>query len=192
MRKETINAFKLLIEKTELLNSFSFIKDPKITSFKWSENNGNDTLEIFGHNDESIHAFILTYRFFFDKKEHCSFRWLFENVLDDPELSEKWKNNFINLRNDLNEYLDSYPPMKLTDSDHKSGLTYRDIQHLFMFGDLTHSTWNPENRSEFKKIMVNKISEGILKSQFVAILLVTYDKVLKLSELCESELSDFL
>lgn len=190
MIQETIESFELLIEKTEKLKSYNFIKNPKLSSFEWSDNDGNETLMINGHSDESIEAFILTYRFFFDKKEHCSFFWLFNNVLDDPGLSDNWKNEFCFFRQNLNKYLNSYPDFKVTNSFYQSPMTNKDILDLFLYCDLSHATWVPDNRKKFNKLMSTKISKGFFKTQFIVILYITFYEVMKLSELCELELKN--
>jgi hypothetical protein len=188
MRQDTFEAINLFIEKTEKLKSFDFVKFPKSPQFNWTWNLGNEKIEIIGPRDQDVDAFILTYRFFFDGKEHCSFRWLADHVLDDSSLSENWKNEFCKLRESLNYYLDSYPPIKVTDDNYPSPMTNREIKDLILFGDLSHATWNTKNREKFKRFMSHKATNGLLTLQFIGILYVTFDMIIKLSEFSKLEL----
>ena len=185
MRQDTLEALELFVEKTEKLKFFDFVKFPQRARFTWSWNQGNEKIEIAGPRDQDIDAFLFTYRFFFDKKEHCSFRWLFEHVLDDPDLSEHWKEGFREVREKLNRYLDSYPAITVTNAENPLPMTNLQIRDLFLFGDLSHATWNMENRNKFKKWMSHGATKGLLTSQFIDILFVTFDLTLKVSDLCQ-------
>lgn len=187
MRQDTLEAIELFVEKTEMLKSFDFVKFPKRAQFDWSWNEGDEKVEITGPRNQDVHAFILTYRFFFDEKEHCSFRWLAKNVLDDSSLSENWKNEFCKLRDSLNQYLDSYPSIRVTNDNNPTPMTNRQIKDLFLFSDLSHATWNMENRNKFKQWVSHDATKGLLTSQFYDILFITFDLVLKVSALCQEE-----
>ena len=188
MRQDTFEAIELFVEKAEKLKAVDFVKSPKLAQFHWSWNQGNETVEITGPRSQDIDAFLLTYRFFFDRKEHCSFRWLAENVLNDTGLSENWRNGFCKLRDSINHYLDSYPSIKVTNDNYPSPMTNLEIKDLFLFGDLSHATWSMENRKKFKQWMSHHATKGLLTSQFVEILFVTLDVIIKVSDLCKSEL----
>ncbi|MGB2964482.1 MAG: hypothetical protein WBB69_10910 [Anaerolineales bacterium] len=188
MRQDTFEAIELFVEKAEKLKTVDFVKSPKLAQFHWSWNQGNETVEITGPRSQDIDALILTYRFFFDQKEHCSFRWLAENVLNDSDLSEKWKNGFCELRDSINNYLDSYPSIKVKNDSYPSPMTNLEIKDLFLYGNLSHATWNMENRNKFKQWMSHRATKGLLTSQFVEILFVTLDVIFKVSDLCKSEL----
>jgi hypothetical protein len=155
MRKETREALEFFIEKTERLKSLNLIKTPKPLSFKLSGNQEGMYLETTEPDDNDLQAYILTFRFFIDKKEHCSFQWLAHNVLDDSGLSNEWKEKFLATREELNKYLDKLPDMQLA-RDGEEPLTRRDIMNLFLFGDLSHATWTREptkvQRLDYRKL----------------------------------------
>jgi len=190
MRQDTREAIELFVEKAEKLKSFDFVKFPQRVKFSWSWDQGKEKIEITGPKEQDIDAFLLTYRFFFDKKEHCSFRWLAENVLDDSGLSEHWKKEFRTLREKLNHYLDSYPAIRVTNAKNKLPMTNLQVKDLFIFGDLSHATWNKENRENFKRWMSHSATKGLLTSQFTDILFITFDLILKVSDLCQAEIKE--
>jgi hypothetical protein len=188
MRTDTKEALELFIEKADKLKASNFINNPEQINFKWSWNDSDETLEIMGYDSQEVDAFILTFRFFIDQKEHCSFRWLANNVLDDPTLSENWKHEFGRVREALNQYLDQYPYIQVSRTD-AVPMTRREIKNLFLFGDLSHATWNPENRKKFKTWMSSNLAtKGLLTTQFASILLETYSGIAYIAELSRSEL----
>lgn len=190
MRQDTLEAFELFIEKTEKLKSFEFVNNPKRTSFNWSWNDGNEKVEITGQSAEVIDAFLLTYRFFFDQKEHCSFRWLTRNVFNDFDLSEDWINEFCKLRCNLNQFLDSYPSIRIKNNGYPSPMTNRGVWELILFGNLSHATWDMDRHRKYNKLMSHNATKGLLMSQFVDILFITFDIVIKVSDLCKSEIEN--
>ena len=176
MRIETREALEFFVEKTERLKSLNLIKNPKQLSFRLSGDKNGTRVEATRPDDNDVQAYILTFRFFIDKKEHCSFHWLANNVLDDPELSDAWKEKFRATREELNKYLDQLPAMRLSKDDEKP-LTRREIRDLFLFGDLSHATWNPENRRKFKDWTAENWEKEFLTTQFVEILLVGFGAI---------------
>jgi hypothetical protein len=86
-------------------------------------------------------------------------------------LSDAWKEKFRATREELNKYLDQLPAMRLSKDDEKP-LTRREIRDLFLFGDLSHATWNPENRRKFKDSTAENWEKEFFTTQFVEILLV--------------------
>jgi hypothetical protein len=170
MRIETKEALEFFVEKNERLKSLNLIKKPKQLGFRLSGDQNGTYFESTRPDDNDVQAYILTFRFFIDKKEHCSLQWLASNVLDDPELSDEWKEKFRATREELNKYLDQLPAMRLL-KDNEKPLTRREIMNLFLFGDLSHATWNPENRRKFKDWTTENWGKELLATQFVEILL---------------------
>ncbi len=176
MRDETKEALEFFVEKTERLQSLNLIKNPKQLSFRLSGDNNSTHVETTRPDDNDVQAYILTFRFFIDKKEHCSFQWLANNVLDDPGLSDEWKKKFRANREELNKYFDQLPAMQLARDDEKP-LTRREIMDLFLFCDLSHATWNPENRRKFKNWTTEPWGKEFLTTQFIEILLVSFGAI---------------
>ncbi len=189
MRVETKEALEFFIEKTERLQSLNLIKNPKRLSFRLSGDQNGTHVEATRPDDNDVQAYILTFRFFIDKKEHCSFQWLASNVLDDPGLSNEWKEKFRANREELNKYLDQLPAMQLSKDDEKT-LTRREIMELFLFGDLSHATWNPENRRKFKDWTNENWGKEFLTNQFVEILLVSFGAIQHVANRSKLELEN--
>ena len=90
MREQTKQALELFIEKADRLASSGYLDSIKKLNFKWQwEIEEGEKITIFGPDETQIQAFILTFRYFIQHNENCSFLWLANNVLDDPGLSEK-------------------------------------------------------------------------------------------------------
>lgn len=187
MKQETIKAFELFVEKTEKLKSYDFYKFPKRVRFNWSWNQGKEKIVITGPRNQDRDGFLLTYRFFLDQNEHCSFKWLAEHAVKDSGLSDNWKIEFGKLRNDLNNYLDSFPSIKVISADYPKPMTNRNIKDLFLYGDLSHAK-SLEKTEKYEQLMSNEATKGLLNSQFIDILIITFNMIIKVSDLCKSEL----
>jgi hypothetical protein len=187
MRNDTKEALEFFVEKTERLGSLNIIKNPKELSLRFVTDENGTSIETTRPDDNDIQAYILTFRFFIDRKEHCSFFWLASNVLGDPELSDSWKEKFIATRDELNKYLDQLPPMRLSKEDEEP-MTRRAIMNLFLFGDLSHATWNLENRRKFKDWTSEIWVKDFLTNQFVEILLFSFGVIQRIADESRLEL----
>jgi hypothetical protein len=176
MRNDTKEALEFFVEKAERLRSLNIINKPKELSLRFVTDEDGTSIETTRPDDNDIQAYILTFRFFIDKKEHCSFLWLASNVLNDNKLSDSWKDKFIATRDELNAYLDQLPPMRLSKEDEEP-MTRRGIMDLFLFGDLSHATWNLENRRRFKDWTDQIWTKDFLTNQFVEILLFSFSMI---------------
>ena len=67
-------------------------------------------------------------------------------------------------------------------------MTNREIKRLFLYSDKVHATWDMKERKKFEMLISNKATEGLLTSQFIDILFITFDMILKVSDLCKSEI----
>ena len=110
MRDVTKSAFESVVRNAELLKNYSFKEYIKNIRMVWTWHQDKpDELVIEGPNREQVAAFLLTFRQFIQRKDRCSFRYLADNILDDPGISEEWKKEFTKLRKDLNNFLDVHP-----------------------------------------------------------------------------------
>lgn len=188
MKQETKDALEVFIEKAYRLRSLGFNQKAEKISFRWTWKKEGEELEILGPDREQMEAFVLTLRFFIQKKEHSSFRWLDGNVLDDAGLSNHWKQEFEKIRNKLNEYLDKPPeiiPLRFSDG---SMPTCREILYTFLYGDLAHV--EKPKREEYKRWMsMPKIAQGMLQTQFLQILKNLYEAINYIAGLTEKELN---
>lgn len=150
MKATTKEALELFVEKTNKLKSLSFTTEAQKAKLKVSWHNATGIMrsELTGPNVEQVDAFILTFRFFIQENEPCSFRWLAKNVLDDPGVSDHWKQEFSKARAGYNQYLDEYPSFPAI-IEGEPLLTRREIMEMFVYGDLSHV--NKKKRQELKK-----------------------------------------
>lgn len=84
----------------------------------------------------AIDEFVLTFRFFIQDNEDSSFRMmakLYENL----PISKELKTQFVELRENLNDYLDSEPSIKFKINDQIP--TCRTIMNVFIYGKLAHA-----------------------------------------------------
>jgi hypothetical protein len=190
MRNETREALELFVEKAKILRTLSFIECSEKLTFKWTWEKGKgEDLEIIGPNQEQIYAYILTFRYFIQNNEHCSFGWLAGHVLDDAQLSNIWKQEFIKIRTGLNQFLDSNHPVFPIAFQGECPATCREILETFIFGDISHV--NKNKRDTFKKWMsLPKLAEGIFKVQFIQIIKALHSAIEAVADLTVVELKN--
>jgi len=147
---EIVNSLKLFNEKAEKLERLSFIETiSKYSSgFSIKINKREDGLydliqERRGPLEEAIDAFVLTIRFFIQDNEATSFRNL-ARLYECAPVDKEIKNDFINVRRQLNEYLDSNSGMAITVNEET--LNHRKILDIVIYGGLSHA--DPEKKWE--------------------------------------------
>ncbi len=181
MRRENREALELFIEKTNKLKALSFTESAQQVKVNLSWNSDDKIMrsELTGPNSEQIDAFILTYRFFIqDNKQddvHCSFRWLAKNVLDDPDVSNHWKEEFSKARNSFNQFLDENPSIPAI-LEGEPLLTRREIMEMFVYGDLSHK--NQAKLELFKKRMSVPVLSELHRREFSQILHVVLNEIM--------------
>lgn len=139
-----IEPLRLFNEKgTRLLNApFSkYILEQKPVSVNIEANKG-DVVSVTtkGPGSYDIDSFLLTFRFFIQNNERCSFGNISEvyNILEIPL---EYKNRYEVARNDLNKYLDSETSTVINGES----LTRRKILDVFMYGGYAHATLEKKN-----------------------------------------------
>lgn len=186
MNDETRKALQLFIEKSDKLRSLGFLTTINELSFHWNTTKGEEKLEITGPTQEQIDAFVLTFRFFVQDNEHTSLRWLAMHVGDGPDMSEHWKREFSEVRKELNNILDSFPPIQVSIANYKPP-TWRDVMDVFIYGDLSHA--NEKKREIFKSWMHHLPTKGLLTVQFVQIVSAVTAGLFHIAEITKEELN---
>jgi hypothetical protein len=112
----------LVVEKAELLLTGAYVRQLQEhngtqVGYSWQRQDpdttsGPLTVNQTRPDDTATRDLVLTLRFFILKNETASFRWLGNHVLNDPGLSDEWKQGFTNVRNDLNAFLAKKSPYK--------------------------------------------------------------------------------
>lgn len=189
MRDETRRAFELFVEKTNKLKSLSFNEAVKNLNLNLAWKKGEAiSVTLTGPGSEQIDAFILTFRLFIQDNDQFSFRWLANNALNDPGVSDHWKNEFPKARIGMNRYLDEHPSIRITIQEDVSP-TRRDILNVFIYGDLSHV--NNEKRVILSRWMTMPVVPGFLQMEFIQILgTIFYQIIIFVANLCEAELKN--
>jgi len=167
--EKQISDLMLFNEKATKLESYSFtqIVFNQSTGFTVSLKNINEQpllkVERRGPDDESIDAFVLTFRFFIQDNEKSSFRNL-ASIYDTLLISEEKRNNFKEARDHINNALDTTSFLNIDGV----ALTYRHIIDTFIYGGLSHA--NERKKKEYDIWMINPFTNQIVTNEFVHIL----------------------
>jgi hypothetical protein len=155
MRKELSDRLTLFIEKSDLLQTGNFLQRIRSEglnlNLKWDVDEGISIM----HNSpegEPLQALAITFRMFIQNNDSISFGKMSE-LLNDPEISQGWKDQFSDVRTKTNSLLDSPGDIALIVGE--TTYTLRQIIHVFLYGELAHS--NAEKRAIYQEWKNNPI-----------------------------------
>ncbi len=115
-------------------------------------------------NEESIKAFILSFRFFILGNESCSLKQIGDNVLPNIETYfPEQVNKIVNIREKVNEYLDNSPDFQFKFNIGKRIIEFssnREIKEIFIFGHYAHASSKDDKKKIYDFIHLNA-DEGI-------------------------------
>ncbi len=190
MRDETKNAFESVVKNAEVLKSYSFKEDIKTIQMVWTWHKDKpEELVIEGPNREQVAAFLLTFRQFIQEKDRSSFRYLANNILDDPGVSEEWKQEFTKLRNDLNSFLDVHPSWMPIQFSNEPMVSRREILITYIYGMYAHEDVDKKAVLEKWRGKV-KVLQGVFDTQFLQTVVGVFGGIVVLARLCEKELKN--
>lgn len=190
MRDETISAFKIVVKNAELLKSYTFKENIKTIRMVWNWHQDKpDEVIIEGPNREQVSAFLLTFRQFIQKKDRCSFKYLADNICDDPGVSEEWKKEFTKLRKSLNEFLDAHPSFMPVQFADEPMVSRHEILKTYISGMYAHEDEGKRAVLEKWREKV-KILQGIFDTQFLQTVIGVFGAIVVLSKLCDKELKN--
>lgn len=190
MRDETVSAFKLVVSNAEILESYSFKEDIRNIRMVWTwHQDMPDELRIEGPNREQVSAFLLTFRQFIQKKDRCSFKYLADHALDDPDVSKEWKAEFTKLRGSLNKFLDAHPSFMPVQFSEEPMVSRHEILKTYISGMYAHEDEGKQELLE-KWRGKHKFLEGIFDTQFLQSVTGVYGAIVVLSKLCKKELEN--
>jgi len=137
MFEKEIKTLRLFNEKTNKLRERSFTDHVfrKNSRLQVTAKKGEPVkIESKEPDDESLEAFVLTYRLFFQNNDRISI-FNISKIYDSIPVSDKIKNAFKSSRNTINQFLDS---------DSMLGINYelfsnREILELIIYGGLAHT-----------------------------------------------------
>ncbi len=167
--RDHLGKLQLFNEKAQKLERSDFLRQFLVdgTSVKISfGQNEPVTVTTKLPTEGAIDAFMNNYRFFCQNNEGSSFQNI-QNVYDRLPISKEIKNQFNNLRRNLNQYLDTPTEVNITINDRQ--LTKRELLDTLMYGLIVHS--NVEKRGTINYWKKDSILFSIISQEFSAILL---------------------
>jgi hypothetical protein len=193
---EPLETLKYFNEKAETLKKYKrlmeSVPERKIEFKKSPETLGKVEVTVEGPDDESIAACVLTIRFFLQNNEPISFCNM-EAVYDKLATSQENKNNFKQIRDKLNNYLDSDSPFVMSANnanpewilasdmnerftellnvslDSGNKLTNREILDRFVYGEFAHG--NKDKKEKLKQLLSSFGSDPVARYTFTGILI---------------------
>jgi hypothetical protein len=200
MEESTREALELFVDKAADLAACRYVK--------WLQSNRGTALQISSEPDgspvtqhtrpdrDATKALVLTFRFFIQKNEHCSFRWLSNNVVHDPGVSDEWKQGFTKIHNELNAWLDRRSSLNgqyEVESETRGlpamqehSLTHHEIMDVFIYGDFAHG--ESPKRKAFKRWKANSVWFEMAQLEFDYILIGALPAIWNVARLSEHEL----
>ncbi|MCM8542007.1 MAG: hypothetical protein NE328_17185 [Lentisphaeraceae bacterium] len=132
---EAIEISKLYIEKSEKLKNSTYLKSIiNSLSLGFSAKLGEPVvLQKSVPNQESVDAFVLTFRFFIQNNEKISLRCM-RDFFDSDFIQIHERNGFNKIRNELNSYLDNISSMNIN-----GGIIRRQLLETIVYGGLSHA-----------------------------------------------------
>ena len=189
-KEEYITTLKLFNEKAEKLENLSFTK---IVLF---ENQSNVSISAKagervnvkrkGPDEESIDAFVLTFRFFIQNNEKSSFENL-EKIYEKLPIPQQKKDLFKSARKKVNEFLDSNQTVLQFKINNKY-LSERHILDIFIYGGLSHA--KEKKKKEYDMWMSDSMLKPLIENEFVYILGVILQYILYIKTLNEEVIKE--
>jgi len=191
MQHSTKRTLGLFAEKADLLLSLSFTHYVQ-EGFRLELSGGTDQetrVNFIGPDTEALHAFVNTYRLFIQDSDGISFRALHSDLRDDPDLSERWKQEFSRVRNGINAFLDGPPGINVV-LDGEAIATRREVQDVFLYGDISHIRHHgdEDRREVFERWRSNPITYRSLWFVLVDTLKEMLKAIAYVSQLSKEEL----
>jgi len=187
MKAKTRETLELLVEKANRLKSINFTDHIRTTGlgFKISNSGDSESLIEFGLPDnDKFDSLILTFRFFYSEGESISFSRI-RRFLNDPELSDEWKNGVSKARETYFNFLKGY-------SEYTVGLfeghpTRRDMLDIFINGQAAHA--DPEKAIVLGKWAADDIRANLLLQEISGMFVQILGLINYLGKLSEEELN---
>jgi len=188
----------MFVEESAKLNSFNFAKI--LTKRRrlhahlvWSSDNVLVGVEHDGITDESVDAFIPTFRLFILETEKVSFRSLAKIVMLDGDVSDEWKREFARVRSQLNAYLDGPSEFHNISSDPndlpilaKPIHSKRELLYTFIYGAFLHR--DEEYRKALKDWQSFPTFFSLLQFEFLTILAAMLEQISYVATISQQEL----
>jgi hypothetical protein len=180
-------SLRLFNEKAEKLLNTRFVKHLKETgklSVSISANKGQEVqVTRILPDQDAIDAFVLTFRFFYQDNEKSSFRQISQTYEKLP-ISSELKENFIDWRKGLNDYLDK----KINMTIHSKNPSRRELLDIFIYGGLAHA--NPQKKAIYDEWRKMGFAYPMLEMQFCSVLEVVLRAILNVAEINKKAMTE--
>jgi hypothetical protein len=163
--QDIISALELFSEKASKLAGSNFLKRTVLGQAIRFKGGLGWPIEVVGNgpDEENIDAFVLTFRFFIQNNELCSFANL-AKVYESAIISDVHRAAFQIVRQNLNSYLDG--PCAVVEAH---GIdTKRKVMEIFIFGGLSHA--NKDLKRVYDKWISDDRLRPLILLEFVLIL----------------------
>jgi hypothetical protein len=190
-----IKALEFFNEKADKLKNLSFVRSLQSEDSGWqlSFQEGAATALRYGPDNESVEAFVLTFRFFIQDKDGISIRKMAERysrLYDSSLISKELLDNFDEARSKLLDYLGSNTRLIVGGPDTTAkAITYQEVFDVFMWGGLAHAR-HKEQFDEWQKGSMQVVFP-MLENDFVMILRTYLQVISYVQRLNEKVLTKF-
>ena len=163
--EDIISALQLFNEKASKLADSSFLKRAASGQAVRFKGGLGWPIEVVGDgpDQENIDAFVLTFRFFIQNNEPCSFAKL-AKAYESVSISEVHRTAFQRVRQNLNSYLDGGCAVV----EAHGIATKRKVMDIFIYGGLSHA--NKDRKRVYDKWINNNRLRPLILLEFVGIL----------------------
>lgn len=187
MKPENKKRLEDFVERAEHIRRFSYFEGKdRMVGFEVKEIYGEQQIDFYQPSDEQRDAILLHLRLFLQDKDGISLRKL-EDLTNDDGLSDKWKDEYKEIRKVLNIRLD-----EVVADGQKGKLTNRDILNMFLFGKIAHNDRNDESNKLYQKWITNDTEYEILHNAFHVVLIQLLTTILNISSVSKEELQRHL
>ena len=193
LKLKALQSFRLFNEKADKLRGMSFTKQliAADSGFTLKYNKGAEVIQAVRHgpNDESIEAFVLTFRFFVQNNEVISINKmekLYGKLREAGLLQKQLVEDFNEAREALNRYLDEEPNINFTYIERS--FTRRQILDTFVYGGLAHANANKKALyDEWKQI---PFIFPMLENEFVSSLMTVLAVIAHIANINEKAIKE--
>jgi ASC-1-like (ASCH) protein len=175
-----IDQLKLFNKKAEKILKTGFVKhlkEKRVLRISLTGEGNKAIVETILPNQDSIDAFVLTFRFFYRSSERCSFGNL-AKLYERAQVSETLKKEFSEVRRKVNEDLDRVFPYEIKGC---TATTNRDFFDMVLFGGLAHA--DPPKAREFDELMRTPIVADMVQFTFCKILGFMFRAIICVAEI---------
>jgi hypothetical protein len=162
-----IDALKLFNVKAEEILKTGFVRylnERKPFQISIKGEGSEVRIETILPDQDSIDAFVLRFRLFYQKKDRCSFAKLAE-IYDKAKLSNELKNQFLQARKRIDQYVNSVFPYNIKGC---TATTVKDFFDMVLYGGLAHA--DLKKQPEFYLLMNTPVVAEVVQMTFCSIL----------------------